>query len=250
MMRARIWLALAVLAMTCTTAWAAQPVTPSPKPAALTAEQLVYPGASVETRIDVNGEAAMALAGGAVDALAAQVQARMEAARAAEAAAAAAQGAGAQAQRAAAEAQRAAAQAIEQARDALKSLQTVKVVVMETKEAVKASDFLSHYQGLLGSRGWTPLVTVQSDKEDNSVVMVMLGPAGKGLLGAVHDDNDIVIAMLITEKPLGELIGMLTKGGSVGELIGPLVGPLAGVFGKAGPPTPPTPPTPPEAPAR
>jgi hypothetical protein len=249
MMRARIWLVLAVLAAACTTAWAAQPVTPSPKAPALTADQLVYPGASVETRIDVNGAAAMALAGGAVDALAAQVQARMEAA---QAAAAAAQGANAQAQRAAAEAQRAAAQAIEQARDALKSLQTVRVVVMETKEAVKGSDFLSHYQGLLAPRGWTPLMTVQTDKEDNTVVMLMLGPAGKGLLGAVHDDNDIVIGMLTTEKPLGELIGMLMKAGSPSmEAVMNMGGNLLGsIMHKPAPPQQPEEPQEPEEPEK
>ncbi len=254
----RMWLALVVLVATSTAVWAAKPAPrakPAPPPApsgAPAADQLVYPGATVATRIDVNGVAAMQLAGGAIDALTAQIQQRMEAARAAEAAAAAAQGADAQAQRAAAEAQRAAAQAIEQTRDALKSLTGVKVVIMTPKGAPGAADFVKYYQGVMIPHGWTSLVTVQDD-QGGDVVVVMLGPAGKGLFAAVGDKEDIVTAMITTSMPIGDLIGRLMKSGSVSDMVGPLVGPLAGMFGKAGPPkppeavTPPTPPTPPEA---
>ena len=38
------------------------------------ADQLVYQGATVETQVDVNGEAAMALVGSALDAIAAQME--------------------------------------------------------------------------------------------------------------------------------------------------------------------------------
>jgi hypothetical protein len=240
-MRARVWLALIVLVAAGTAAWAAKPAPPAPPPAPPAADELVYPGATVETRIDVNGVAAMQLAGGAVDALTEQIQSRMEAARAAEAAAATAQGADAQAQRAAAQAQRAAAQAIEQTRDALKSLTGVKVLIMTPKVAPNAAEFVKHYQGLMAPRGWTSLVTIQSD-EDKDVVLVMLGPGGKGLFAAVGDKEDIVTAMITTSMPIGDLIGTMMRSGSIGDVIGPLVGPLTGMFGKAGPPKPPAPP--------
>lgn len=237
-MRARVWLALIVLVTTSTAARAAQPAPHPPHPPLPAAEEFVYPGATVETRIDVNGVAAMQLAGGAIDALTAQIQARMEAARAAEAAAAAAQGAGAQAQRAAAEAQRAAAQAIEQARDALKSLTGVKVLIMTPKAAPKADEFVKHYHGMMTPHGWTSLVTVQSD-EDGDAVMVMLGPAGKGLFAAVGDKEDIVTAVITTSMPIGDLIGTIMKSGSMGQVMGSLVGPFVDKLGKGGPPKPP-----------
>ncbi len=203
----------------------------------LATEKLIYQGAEVETQVDVNGAAAVALVGGAVDAIAAQSQ---EAAKAMQS-----QGGGGG---------RMAmlpmvVPMIEPAKEAIKSLERITVLVMKPKDEVNTEEFISYYSGLMTPQGWSPLVTVR-DKDKTAVVM-MIAPEAKGFFFAVNDRNEIVSGLITTTRPIGDILGQLinASGGAMPMILSQLNRPK---------PTPPPPapakpaakPAPTKAPAR
>lgn len=165
--------------------------------AEITSDQLVYQGASIETQVDVNGEAAVQLIGGILDAAATQVQAQAKAM----------EGKGGEGPMAMLPL---AAPMIEPAKEAIKSLSRVALVVMKPKEPVKGDQFLKYYQSLLSPGGWLPLVTVR-DKEDT--VLALLAPEAKGVFFAVNEGNEMTVGMVTTTKPLGDLLGQIVTAG-------------------------------------
>jgi len=169
---------------------------------AITAENLVYEGAAVETQVDVNGEAAMQLVGGAIDALAAQAKAQAEAMAA---------GKGAEGPMAMLPA---AIPLIDPMKEALKSLGQITVVVQKPQQPVNSDAFLEHYRGVMSPLGWSPLVTVKA--KDAPAVVAMVAPEGKGVFFAVNEKAEIVAGLVTTTKPIGELIGQVihASGGS------------------------------------
>jgi len=190
------WLAVLVVlaAASAATAAAAAPAAKSEVP--LTTDQLIYEDTSIEVQVDVNGEAAMQLLGGLLDAVAEIAQ---------EHGAAMAE-AGPVPPRVAAMAQ----PLIEPAKEAIKSVTRVSVLVMKPGDSVNIEDAMTYYHALMTSRGWTPVVTIRA--EDEARILVLLAPGGKGVFGAVLPSGDEMgVAMIATTKPLGDLVAEIGR---------------------------------------
>lgn len=162
----------------------------------LPTEQLIYQGAKVKTQIDVNGEAAVLLIGGMLDAASEAVQKQ---------AANAPQG-GPMAKMAVA------APFIGPAKDAIKSLSRATVLVMSTDENVRADEVMSYYSRLITPRAWSSMVTVRA--ENNANIAVYLAPGGKGIFAAIRPNNtELVVALVTTREPLGNLLAEIVRNG-------------------------------------
>jgi hypothetical protein len=191
-MRGMRWAGVALLVVVvgaASGAWAAE---------GITAEQLVYQGATVETQVDVNGAAAVQLVGGVVDALAAQVQEQVKAMQMSGAAAP---------QSGPAAVLPMVLPMVAPMQDAIKSLERITLVVMKPQGEVKVGEFISYYSGLMSAQGWSPLMTVR-DKDRTGVVM-MMAPEAKGVFFAVNDKGQLVSGLVTTTKPMGEVLGQL-----------------------------------------
>lgn len=183
-------LAAAFAATAATAAPAAESAVP------LTTDQLMYEGTSVEMQLDVNGEAAMQLLGGLIDAVADIAQ---------EQGAAMAQ-AGPVPPHVVAMAQ----PLIEPTKEAIKSVSRAAVVVMKPGESVDAGEAMAYYNGLMTSRGWTPMVTLRA--EGDAHILLLLAPGGKGVFAAVLPKGDeMIVAMISTTKPLGDLVAEIVR---------------------------------------
>lgn len=167
-------------------------------------DQLIYKGASVKTQIDVNGAAAIALVGNALDAIAAQVEEQAKAGKPGEGPMAMLP---------------MAAPMIGPAKDVIKSLERVTILVMAPKGKVQTDQFVAYYSNLMGARGWSPFITVKD--EDGTGVLALLAPEAKGVFFAVNDKSEIVTGLVTTTKPMGELIGQIVgaSGGAWPALI-------------------------------
>lgn len=197
--------------------------------AEIASDQLVYQGVEVKTQVDVNGEAAMQLIGGILDAAAAQAQ---EQAKAMKESGKPAEGPLAMLP--------AVAPMVDPAKEAIKSLSRVTILVMRAKGPVEGADFLAYYSGLLSPFGWSPLLTVRD--QGNTTVSIMLAREAKGLFFAVNGKNEMVVGLVTTTKPLGELLGQIASAGG-GSL--PAILSLRSMGQKkAEAPAPPAPPTP------
>jgi hypothetical protein len=192
---AQILAVLAVAAVVCAVpAAAAAP----PAPAAglpLTANQLVYEGAKVTMQVDVNGEAAVQLVGGLLDA----------AAEVAHQQAGALQSMGPQAGRLAM-----LAPMIEPAKEIIKSVSRVTAYIMQPAGTVDGNRVVGHYSDMMTSRGWTPMVTVHAENQVN--VAILVAPGAKGVFAAVAPQGgELVVAMVTTTRPIGEMLGDLVR---------------------------------------
>lgn len=165
---------------------------------ALSSDQLVYAGAQVGMQVDVNGEAAMQLLGGALDAAlevaTQQADAMVKA--------------GAPPQLAMA---KMAAPLAGQLKDAIKSVSRVAAVVMKPGAGAKGEDIRSYYLGMMTKRGWTSVVTVQGGSEGN--VAVLMAPGAKGLFAMVQEKEELIVAMITTTAPLGDLLEQVIRAG-------------------------------------
>jgi hypothetical protein len=190
------WLAvlLVLAAASAATAATAPPAANSEAP--LTTDQLIYENTSIEVQVDVNGEAAMQLLGGLIDAVAEVAQQ---------------QGAAmAQAGPVPPEVAKMAQPLIEPAKEAIKSVSRVSVLVMRPSEPVNIEQAMTYYHGLMTSRGWTPMVTVRA--KDEARILVLLAPGAKGVFAAVLPTGDeMVVAMIATTKPLGDLLAEVVR---------------------------------------
>ena len=163
---------------------------------ALTADQLTYKGATVKVQVDVNGEAAVQLIGGMLDAAAESVQ--KQATNALQS--------GPMGQVAMA------APFIGPAKDAIKSLSRATVLVMSTGEGARAEDVMGYYSRLIAPRGWISMVTVHAETGEN--VAVYLAPGGKGLFGVVRPNgSELVVFLVTTTEPLGNLLAEIVRTG-------------------------------------
>ena len=164
--------------------------------APMTAAQLVYEGADVDTQVDVNGVAAMQLVGGMLDAIVAQAKNLPP-------------GGGPQ------DGPMAMLPAVmpmlDPARDAIKSLQQITVVVMKPKQAFEPKAFAKHYSDLMSGQGWSPLATVVD--KDGTAVVTMIAPEAKGVFFAVNDKSEVVAGLITTSKPIGDLLGQVVQAG-------------------------------------
>jgi hypothetical protein len=194
--RSTIWLAVLLVLAAASAATAATAVPAAKSEAPLTTDQLIYKDTSIEVQVDVNGEAAMQLLGGLLDAVAEIAQ---------EQGAAMAQ-AGPVPPHVAEMAQ----PLIEPAKEAIKSVSRVSVLVMKPGQSVNIEEAMTYYHGLMTSRGWTPMVTIRA--EDDARILVLLAPGGKGVFGAVIPTGDeMVVAMIATTKPLGDLVAEIVR---------------------------------------
>ncbi len=162
----------------------------------LPTEQLIYQGATVKTQIDVNGEAAVLLIGGMLDAAAEAVQKQ----------AASAPQSGPMAQMAMA------APFIGPAKDAIKSLSRATVLVMSTDESIRAEEVMGYYSRLITPRAWSSMITVRA--EDGANIAVYLAPGGKGVFAAIRPNSkELVVALVTTREPLGNLLAEIVRTG-------------------------------------
>ena len=191
-----------VLALLTAVAGSAAPATPGEGPVPV--EKLVYQGAAIDTQIDVNGEAAVALIGSALDALAAQAEEQVKAMQASGNAPMP----GPMAKLSLV------APMIGPAKDAIKSLQHVTVLVMKPKGPAQPDQFIAYYRGLMSPLGWSPFITVKD--KDGTGICAMLAPEAKGVFVAVNSKNEMVVALVTTGRPLGDIIGQVVgSGGNV-----------------------------------
>jgi hypothetical protein len=177
----------------------------------LTTDQLIYGGATVKIQVDVNGEAAVALLGNALDA-AAQV--------AREQAAAMAEGGespgGPMGKMAIAE------PLIAPAMNAIKSVTRVTLLVMQPGESSASEDLTGYYSGLMTERGWMQLVKVRSESGEN--IAAFVAPGGKGVFAAIRPNaRELVVALVTTRRPVGELLGQIVRSGG-GHVIAGILG--------------------------
>jgi len=186
-----------ILALALTAAlpcWAAPVAGKSP----LSADQLVYPGARVETQIEVNGAGAVQLLGGVLDAAAASIEDNAKGRERVPAGTGSVHPAAMQS-------------LIVSAKDAIESVLGVTVVVMTPRSLVPGHEFVKHYRDIMSPRGWLPLATVTSERGPS--VVAMLAPGGKGVFATVNDGRQITAGMVITSKPLGDLIAGIVQAG-------------------------------------
>ena len=161
--------------------------------AALTTEQLVMQGATVKFQVDVNGEVAMQLLGGMLDAAADTVKQ----------AAASGQG-GEMGELAMAE------PFIGPAKDLVKSLSRVTAVVMQAPPDSK--DVIGQYEALMVARGWTMLATTRAITGQEAAAYV--APGGKGVFVAVRPSGqELIVALVTTREPIGDLLGQIVRAG-------------------------------------
>lgn len=179
---------------------------------ALTSEGLIYPGATVKVEIDVNGEAAVQLVGGLLDA-AAEV--------AVEQAAAIEQiSAGPEGKRSGGPPMAAIAPLIGPARDVIKDIHRVTVLVTRLEEAAEPDAVLSHYRQLMTGRGWTPMATVRA--EGGQRVLALVAPGGKGVFAMIHPKPDqLIVGLVTTGRPVGDMLGAIVQagGGQLSQLL-------------------------------
>lgn len=202
--------------------------TPAGAVAAPPVADLVYQGATVKTQVDVNGAAAVQLVGGLLDAAAAAVEEQAKAMSLAGPGAAPPQGHAAEIAMV--------APMVGPARDIIKSLDRVTVLQMAASGPIAGEDFISYYQGRMQGLGWIPLITVRG--QGMPVVATMIGPEGKGIFAAVNPGGtDIIVALLTTSRPIGDLVGQLAAAGqgAMPQLMAMMNRP------KAAPPAPPAP---------
>jgi len=224
------WLAglLVLAAASAATAATAPPAAESAVP--LTTDQLMYEGASVEMQVDVNGEAAMQLLGGLLDAVA-EIAHEQGAAMAAMAFTSTRQAVPAdKAEHSVGSVaqgspvlliEKMAQPLIDPAKEAIKSVTRVSVLVMKPGESVNAEEAMTYYHGLMTSRGWIPMVTIRA--EDDARILVLLAPGAKGVFAAVLPTGDeMVVAMVATTKPLGDLVAEIVRAAGGQALLGML----------------------------
>jgi hypothetical protein len=157
-------------------------------------DQLIYKGASVKTQVDVNGAAAIALVGNALDAIAAQVEEQAKSGKAGEGPMAMLP---------------MVAPMIGPAKDVIKSLERITVLVMAPKGKVQTDQFVAYYSNLMGARGWSPFIAVKD--QDGTGVAALLAPEAKGVFLAVNNKSEMIVALITTSKPMGELIGQVAS---------------------------------------
>lgn len=170
-----------------------------PADAPLTTDHLLLDGVQVEVQVDVNGEAAAQLLGDLLDAVAEVAQ--EQAAVAVEA------GAGPVPPHIAA----IATPLIEPAKNVIKSITRVSVVVMKPGESANRAEIADYYAALMAGRGWTPMVTVRA--EGDTQVRVLTAPGGKGIFANVVESDEVVVAMITTTEPLGDLLAQIVRAG-------------------------------------
>jgi len=188
-------LAVLTVALMCTAAVATMAVAAGAG-GGVTTDQLIYKGASVKTQVDVNGAAAVALVGNALDAVAAQIEQQAKA------------GSGGPAEGPMAMLPMVAPM-IGPAKDVIKSLERITLLIMKPKKPVGADEFISYYSGLMSPRGWSPFVTVKD--ENGTGVLTMLAPEAKGVFFAVNNEDEAIVGLVTTSKPMGELIGQVVS---------------------------------------
>jgi hypothetical protein len=198
--QAMVWACMVVLGLAVAVPAMAQTMPAGPVAAPPVAE-LVYQGATVKMQVDVNGAAAVELVGGLLDAAAAAVEGQAKAMPKPEANL---QGPAAKMMMV--------APMVGPARDLIKSLDRVTVLQMAAAGPVAGEAFIAHYQGLMQSRGWTPLVTVRG--QGMPAVATLVAPEGKGIFVAVSPGGDqLIVAVLTMTRPIGELVGQLAEAG-------------------------------------
>ena len=167
----------------------------------LSSEELVYEGAPIEVAIDVNGEAAVQLIGGMLDAAAEIAQEQVSAVAQGKVNAPGPLGQAAMAE-----------PLIGPAKDVIKSITRVTVLVMEPEQAPPGDEVVAYYHGLMTARGWTPMLTVRADGGEN--IAVLLAPGGKGLFGVIRpDDDQLIVGLITTREPLGDLLAQIVRAG-------------------------------------
>jgi len=168
----------------------------------LSSKELVYEGAPIEVAIDVNGEAAVQLIGGVLDAAADLAQEQVSAV---------AQGKKLNAPGRFGQAAMA-VPLIGPAKDVIKSVTRVTVLVMEPEQAPPGDEVVAYYHGLMTARGWTPMLTVRTDGGEN--IAVLLAPGGKGLFGVIRPGEDeLIVGLITTREPLGDLLAQIVRAG-------------------------------------
>ncbi len=193
------YLAILVAAALAISASATVAAPPTDADAPLTTDHLILEGVPVEVQVDVNGEAAAQLLGDLLDAVAEVAQ--EQAAVAVEA------GGGPVPPHVAA----IATPLIEPAKNVLKSITRASVVVMKPGDSLDPDETMSYYLALMTDRGWTPMVTVRA--EDGERVLVLTAPGGKGIFANVVESDEVVVAMLTTTEPLGDLLAQIVRAG-------------------------------------
>ncbi len=189
-----VFLAAAVLAAS---AAGAAPLPEADAP--LTTDQLIYQDTDIEVQVDVNGEAAAQLIGGLLDAVA---EIALD-----QAAAIGEGAAGPGPPHVAA----IAAPLIEPAKNVIKSITRISVLVMKPGDSVNPDEATTYYHDLMTSRGWTPMISVRSKGEER--VLVLVAPGGKGVFVNVVERNEMVVAMVATTEPLGDLLAQVIRAG-------------------------------------
>ena len=201
----------------------------------LTTEQLVLQGATVKFQVDVNGEVAMQLVGGMLDAAADTVK---------QAAASAFAGDEVPLRRTKASGQGGemgelamAEPFIGPAKDLVKSLSRVTAVVMQAppldcargglalaggdpelaEGPPDSKDLIGQYEAMMVARGWTMLATTRAITGQEAAAYV--APGGKGIFVAVRPNGqELIVALVTTREPIGDLLGQIVRAGGAKAL--------------------------------
>jgi len=195
----------------------------------LTLEKVVYPQASINMQMDVNGAVAMKLFGGAIDQAAVEIKQQLKMLQ---------EQRGKEAPEAAALS--AALSSTEAVRDVVKSLTSIKFAVTAPKEPVANAAFVKYYQDLLTPGGWASLFTLTA--KDKGAVLIMLSDDSKQLFFTINGGDNIIDGIVTTNRPMGELIAKVIQGA------GPSIDAIMKMVGSGMMmPQPPAPPEPPAA---
>jgi len=154
--------------------------------------------------IDVNGEAAVQLVGGLLDAVA---EVAVEQAAALEQATAGAEG-----KHSGGPPVAAVVPLIGPARDVIKDIRRVTVLVTRPDESAEPDAIMAHYRDLMTSRGWIPMATVRTERGQR--VLALVAPGGKGVFAMIRPKAEqLVVGLATTARPVGDMLGEIVRAG-------------------------------------
>jgi hypothetical protein len=207
-----ICLIVAVLLAGCGTATAATPngglisSEPVVQPAGgITAVDLAFPGTKTELQMDLNGESAMLLLGGTIDAIFDSAKQQADVVKA--------HGDKLPPEVSAIVAQMGplAGPVMDAMKDSIKSITHVTVLVMRPSGAVTIDGINNRYNALMIRQGWQSLLTVKAEGE--GMLLSYIAPEGKGVFGVMQErqGGEIIVLMVTASKPLGDLVGQVIR---------------------------------------
>ena len=100
---------------------------------------------------------------------------------------------------------------IDPAKEALKSVERVAFAAIKAGKSVRAEEVLNYYRERMSGRGWSLLATVRGN---GGGLLLMAAPEGKGVFGVFPEGQQVVVGLMTTSAPVGDLLGQIVRAGA------------------------------------